>query len=486
MYSVLHLSDLHRAPDDNLSNQELLSSLRADKHRYEAEDPAITVPKAIVVSGDIIQGLDLGTTDVSAELRRQYDVAEDFLARLADEFLDGDRSQIVVVPGNHDVDWNTSRAAMTEVPAGSEPKPKDAFKEDSNYRWDWKTRKFFQIHDHFHYAKKLDAYWDFIERFYKNVSGIPKLDRNSDYGLFSLFGGRVGVAAFNSCHGNDCFAVHGAIKRTAISESHLLMGEAPHCFELWIAVWHHNIEGPPYRTDYMDVNLVRNMIGRGFRVGMYGHQHKNQLEPRDIKLPDKETMAVVGAGSLCAGAKELPTGSYRQYNILEFGDDLENVRVHVRQMEVAQLFSKAHLSSVGGKSYVELAWDQPAEIKAKLQARQQSAIAFRVKQIEAHVKSKEFSKAFALLSPNAQSMDAYERTLAIQASEGLSNWKAVILYAVPPRTISDLVAAVNAHSRIKNTAAARVLLSEYALAVEMPDSTKRDLIQMLNVKEKHG
>ena len=63
------------------------------------------------------------------------------------------------------------------------------------------------------------------------------------------------------------------------------------------------------------------MIGRGFRLGLYGHQHKAQVAPHQVWLPDQERMAVVSAGSLCAGASDLPTGTFRQYNVLEIAED---------------------------------------------------------------------------------------------------------------------------------------------------------------------
>ena len=34
------------------------------------------------------------------------------LGQLATQFLGSDRSRLVIVPGNHDVDWNRSRASM--------------------------------------------------------------------------------------------------------------------------------------------------------------------------------------------------------------------------------------------------------------------------------------------------------------------------------------------------------------------------------------
>ena len=109
MYSFLHISDLHRSPADPITNAELISALVADRDRYRAEDPPVPAPDAIVVSGDIVQGIPLGLPDFAKQLAEQYEVAEEFLADLSRRFLGGDRSRVIIVPGNHDIDWNTAR-----------------------------------------------------------------------------------------------------------------------------------------------------------------------------------------------------------------------------------------------------------------------------------------------------------------------------------------------------------------------------------------
>lgn len=58
---------------------------------------------------------DSRAPEYPSALMAQYDEAADFLAKLTDEFLDGDRSRLVIVPGNHDVDWNKARAGMQTV-----------------------------------------------------------------------------------------------------------------------------------------------------------------------------------------------------------------------------------------------------------------------------------------------------------------------------------------------------------------------------------
>lgn len=486
MYSILHISDIHRSLDDPISNDELISSLRADRHRYCSEAPAICAPDAIVVSGDIIQGVSLGTANYVEELHLQYSVAEDFLARLAEEFVGGDRSKVIVVPGNHDVDWNTSRAAMVEVAADKEPRHDVAFREDSQYRWDWKSKRFYQITDLHRYSQRLDPFWDFAERFYAGVPGLLRFTRNADYNVFQLWNGRIGVAAFNSCHGNDCFAYHGSIRRDAVSASHLELGSSRYSFELWIAVWHHNIEGAPYRTDYMDMDTVRNMIGRGFRIGLYGHHHRNQAEPRHIFLPDKLTMAVISAGSLCAGPKELPTGFYRQYNIIELADDLQAARVHVRHMETAQLFSRTHLTSVGGRSYVDLKWETPIEIATRLTTITRMPFAASIFEAERFVKNQRFSDALALLEPVGRRLQGYGRMVLFDAAVGAQRWDLIINHGEPPQSIHELVTLVEAYDQTRQTTLGKKALTQYSLALRMPDAMRVEMEKRLEIRETQG
>lgn len=97
--SILHISDLHKNEGDDFKN--LFQSMKDDCDCYVGQ--GITKPNIIVVSGDLIRG---GETE---EIRSQYAEAKAFLEDLTSYFLDGDKSKIIIVPGNHDVDWNVSK-----------------------------------------------------------------------------------------------------------------------------------------------------------------------------------------------------------------------------------------------------------------------------------------------------------------------------------------------------------------------------------------
>ena len=116
MFSILHISDLHKSNEEPVDNDSLLAALLADSDRYAGETPRIPPPAAIVVSGDLIRGVQLGALNWEQSMKDQYAVAGLFLADLSERFLGGDRSRVVMSPGNHDVCWNTSRLAMELVP----------------------------------------------------------------------------------------------------------------------------------------------------------------------------------------------------------------------------------------------------------------------------------------------------------------------------------------------------------------------------------
>lgn len=146
VFTFLHISDLHRSAADPISNADLLSALIADCDRYQRESPSIPVPDVIMVSGDLVQGVGLDQSGREAELDRHYSEAAEFLQMLTEE-LHGDRSPVVLIPGNHDVDWNTARSAMSEVKiVGNDVKALLDFRANQ-YRWSWKLRKLFRNYD---------------------------------------------------------------------------------------------------------------------------------------------------------------------------------------------------------------------------------------------------------------------------------------------------------------------------------------------------
>ena len=482
--SILHISDLHRSPDDPISNEELVSALLNDRDRYVRESPPIPTPKAIVVSGDLIEGVRLGTEDFGSRIDEQYAVAEDLLSELVARFLDGDRSKLIVVPGNHDVDWNTAFAALECVEPSEYPNNLggELHADDSLLRWDWGTCTLYRIVRRDLYARRLEPFWRFCERFYSGLDGPRSVQGSFDARLYDLFEGVIGVAAFNSCDGNDCFAYHGRIKRGSVAGSDLGLRDAGVSHDLRVAVWHHSIEGSPYLTDYMDVDIVRGMIGRGFRLGLHGHQHKAQVRSQEIRLPNLESMAVISAGSLCAGWRQLPPGTHRQYNVVELAPDLGTVRTHVRAMAVANVFSRASLLEFGGASYMDLPLSstrdpvgQPIALAAK---RRDRTIAIA----EAEAKSGHPDRAVQVLSGMELPPGTHERHLFLDAAEQAKDWMAVVAATDPPQSIPELVLRFRAKYELEDHEGAEQTLRHYSGRLGLAGAVEADLRARLNAR----
>lgn len=476
-YTILHLSDLHRALDDPIGNDELLSTLAADRDRFGRENPAISEPDAIVVSGDLVQGAALGLPNYGDVLESQYRVAAEFLARLAEELLSGDRARLIVVPGNHDIDWNTAFAAMDPIDPVDLPRnfSPALCGPTAHWRWRWDGLQAYRISDRGLYEQRLARFDAALDSLYSTAADIA---HSEHFRIHSLLDGRVAVVAFNSCIGNDCFARHGAIHEEAIAQAHMALRSSGH--ELRIAVWHHSIEGDPHATDYMAVSTVHRLIGRGFRVGFHGHQHRAAAALRYIHLPDEERMAVVSAGSLCAGPRELPAGVNRQYNVVELADDLRSARVHVREMAIATNFAPARRNEFGGKSYVDLEWRLP-RVAANAAAERERQLILAA---EAALAAGDNQQGLSILEALSPPLQPYARQLLLETLRDLRRWKEIVNRFSDPITIDELVAVTRALAEVTDLQDAEQFLANHAKRLDLPEPIERDVRAALSARGK--
>ena len=135
--TILHISDLHK--EKKASYNSLFQTLVKEYESFKAEE--IPMPNYIVVSGDLVQG---GETD--AEIVQQYKDTASFLNQLCELFLDNDKRKLIMVPGNHDVNWVTTKevikpSAMKDMEA--------AYKEyeghNTDLRWSCQKNKIMTI-----------------------------------------------------------------------------------------------------------------------------------------------------------------------------------------------------------------------------------------------------------------------------------------------------------------------------------------------------
>jgi len=335
--SILHLSDLHRDLHDELDNEALLESLAVDARQFPTQIPPISTPDICVVSGDLVYGVPKDYADYDKEINRQYSQTEEFLVRLADSRFNGDRSRIVIIPGNHDVAFPVvmQSTEFVETPVKAEEKRalvSKLFQPHSPVRWSWEDLCFYQICDQGIYAKRLEHFAAFYSRFYQG-SRTFSLDPGAQFDVFDFPDLNLSVAALNSCHENDPLNRAGNINSKALAQVTRALTESDRVGRILVATWHHSLSGPPNQNDYMNANLIQHLIDAGISVGLHGHQHSAECLDERYKMgPKSRKMTIISAGTLCSGPKHLKTGHARGYNVVELDSNLARGLVHQRKM----------------------------------------------------------------------------------------------------------------------------------------------------------
>ena len=431
--TVLHISDLHRTSGPHLSNDELLPALVSDSARWDGE--GIPRPELIVASGDLVQGAALNASDPDAEVDAQYREVGDFLRRLAEEFLDSDRSRVVIVPGNHDVHWRRSLDGMKPIDPCPDGIAIRSLQPTSGLRWDWGNRQAYEISDHDLYESRLEHFRRFRKDFYEGIEPNPFYCGEEDLLFFEYPELGLLVAGFSSWRGNDCFCHVGEIAPTSLALSQRLV--ACSSMAVAVAVWHHSIAGGPRKHDYMDQRVVHRLIDFGFTVGLHGHQHYPEAAPFELRLPNLTSMAVVGAGSLAVGDNELPMGERRQFNVVVIDPDSESITVHVRGMSGAGVFTGSHRDDFGGNTFIKL------NLPAARTDGTGSNVLQRLDEAMTAVAGRRYEEALALIAEIPAARSTEKRRIEIEALRGLERYRQLVELLSPPQNVDEAVEVVS-------------------------------------------
>ncbi len=457
MYTLLHLSDLHRAPGEEiLTNAELLDSLLNDRDTYRSERPAIPLPDAIIVSGDMVRGVPLDDPAYPASLAEQYAEAYAFLVALADQFVDGDRSRVILTPGNHDIDWNAARRFMEVDDSDRDPQPLLA-RAESLYRWSWSERQLYRIVDQSAYeSAKLRHYVDMCRRFYDGTTFTIAVDPARYWNLFDI-DGRVAIVAFNSARHNDCFSSVGDIPSAAIAEANMELRTIGDLYGLKIAVWHHSVGGSPLRSDYIDPNAILQLIPQGYRLGLHGHQHMPGAAPLALSEGNEsESISIIAAGSLCASTEDLPRGVGRQYNVIQLNPHLSGARVHLRETTVpgTNIFQRGRMPGQGPASYVDLRWRPPESQTTNFNPRIRTV----VERAERLLQAGDSTSVIELLRDRWETLPTHGRLVLRAALEQTSDPDTVIEIFSDPRAPAEVTLACRAYAQLGRWADANELV----------------------------
>lgn len=475
--NILHISDLHRDPNHPVSNDCLLNSLERDRDRYRDEQPSIADPDFIVVSGDLVQGIPANSSAPLEHLAAQYGQADDFLVRLVDSFLGGERDRVIIVPGNHDISsyhtFHSLRAIAVKPGDPTSQQVLSAYvsqlqRSDSIIRWSWHDLSFYEVADKDLYFARFDAFSTFYRQFYQNKRAYS-LEPGKQYDIFDFPESGVAFAALNSCYNNDPLNVCGAVHPDCVASAASTLRTGRLAGRLLLVVWHHGTSGMPHQSDYLDMDTVQTLIDNGFSIGLHGHQHKSQVIEEWFRFGGERKMTVIGTGSLCSGQGGLPPGHSRAYNMIKI--DTENLRgtLHLRRMlneTYAQpIWGRGQWSS-SGESFADFGIQQPAK---ETEASKASIIG----QAERLIRSKGHKEAIALLRPLAVSKPLARRLL-LECYIEENETRALVDEFYPPASLAEAVIVADALWAEKDHDRLRELLAS-ELVSKNDDPTAKDL-----------
>jgi len=273
---ILHISDIHLATKSEAQiystqlEADLINNLKVKKLKY------------LVVSGDIANRSEDG----------EYKAAVNFIEGLIERF-DIDKSRIIIVPGNHDLNRDFSEEAYQFVPESKIPEdlPEGKciqgpagilFRDEDLYR---------------------QRFANFNLHFYEKVFGCWEIDHHKPHKKRS--------------------SIHMTALSNALSE--ILDGE----YNDWlkIAIWHHPINGPDAMKN---VDFLEQLANNGFQICMHGHIHEAK---RELFNYGQRGMTIVGAGTFGAPKNQQVLSIPLQYNLLALNSKKDNIIVNTRKKE---------------------------------------------------------------------------------------------------------------------------------------------------------
>jgi hypothetical protein len=192
-------------------------------------------------------------------------------------------------------------------------------------------------------------------------------------------------------------------------------------------------------------------------------------------------MAVVSAGSLCAGYPELPPGVNRQYNIIEIADDHSSIKVHIREMVIAAVFGPARRQEFGGKSYIDMELGKPLHGHSG-RARDDALIL----DAERELANTDASRALSILRGVDTSPNSYGRTLMIRAATEASDWNALVEIISSPDSIGELVQLIRSLVELKQFDKATATLDKFREALDLDSATQSDLRSFIAAQRSLG
>lgn len=301
---ILHLSDIHVGTDEEARIYRV--QLEADLK----QELGIRGLDYLVITGDI------SNRSTPEEYAAAFELVDGLVKRFG-----LDESRVVIVPGNHDLNWDLSENAYRFVLKGKLTAPPLAG------CYIQAGDKGVLLRDDERYAHRFDV---FSEHFYKRVyCGVTYPSSYSEQAiLFRRPEEKILFLALNSAWEIDHeHRARASIHEGALSTALGALLERDYGDWLKIAVWHHPVTGP----EAMNADFLEQLVIHKFHLCLHGHVH----EAREglYKYDDRRQLHIVGAGTFGASAREQVTGIPLQYNLLTVKTDRSEVKIETRKKE---------------------------------------------------------------------------------------------------------------------------------------------------------
>lgn len=279
---ILHLSDLHFNGDKD--QVELIYGQLAD----DLEAQNVVRLDAVIITGDL----------VDAAKTEEYDAAEFFLEHLMKGFC-LEPGGLAIVPGNHDINWETSKAAYMMNTEGKDPNTHFVSNEE------------IKVHNDHLYEKRLSNF----AQFYRKVKGEEySLTTKKQFTVTELSEHGVCVLGLNSAWETDHqFKDRASINPFALNAG---LGLCKGKRRLKIAIFHHPIDGPE-ASRIKEIEFLDRLVLHNFHLVLHGHIHETRTQRYDLDQVDQgRRLRLVSGGTFGAPRKSWAPGFARQYNLL--------------------------------------------------------------------------------------------------------------------------------------------------------------------------
>ncbi|MCP4353429.1 MAG: hypothetical protein GY795_48895 [Desulfobacterales bacterium] len=308
---ILHLSDLHIESEDD-------ADLWYDQLAEDVNEMNCPKIDLLIISGDV--------SNISTE--DEYIAAKHFIDRICQEFK-LKKEQIIIVPGNHDINWDLARKAY-------ELKDRDEYTDKLKEGcYIEESSKIIRVRNEDYYKQRFANF----SKFYKSIKGEFYPTEYDQQGILHHFHEyNLLILALNSAWEIDHhYKDRAGINNKALGSTFRQLRKNADVYNncLKIAVWHHPISSPlssPFDDRIKDHGFMQRLSQKGFRIALHGHIHQAEknLFSHDVTLTGRK-INIIGAGTFGAPVKEWTPGFPLQYNLIKIGENRLTVETRCRR-----------------------------------------------------------------------------------------------------------------------------------------------------------